>query len=351
MQRKVRLKDVAARAGVAVNTASTILNRRPNSWASKATEERVFTAAKELGYRPNRTARALQSGRYHALGLLVQDIVNPFFAAIADELESAVEARGLALRVENCRSNLAREERLFHLLNGMEVDGAVLWLSDNEVFRPALAQMFATGLPLVILGKETPATPFPVDAVLNEFTQGLTEATEALIALGHQRFAILTPLAEGQDDSETTRLFRELLVARGVSPSRISTLRCQHSIDSARDSFATFLRSKAPAKRPTALVAMTDLSAIGAMRAACDAGLRIPADLSVTGVDDIPLSGFLPVSLSSIRQRCRSITRAALKMLLERIENPGDPALACPRQIVFPTRFIRRESVGPAPLA
>ena len=73
MQRKVRLKDVAERAGVAVNTASTILNRRPNSWASKETEARVFKAAKELGYRPSKTARALQSGRYNTIGLLIQE--------------------------------------------------------------------------------------------------------------------------------------------------------------------------------------------------------------------------------------------------------------------------------------
>ena len=90
MKRKVRLKDVAERAGVAVNTASTILNRRPNSWASKETEERVFNAAKELGYRPSKTARALQSGRYNSIGFLIQDLTNPFYATLADALETAV---------------------------------------------------------------------------------------------------------------------------------------------------------------------------------------------------------------------------------------------------------------------
>ena len=69
MNKRIRLKDVAERAGVAVNTASTILNRRPNSWASKETEARVFQAARELGYRPSKTARALRSGRYHTIGL------------------------------------------------------------------------------------------------------------------------------------------------------------------------------------------------------------------------------------------------------------------------------------------
>ena len=76
---KVRLKDVAEKAGVAVNTASTILNKRPNSWASKETEKRVFDAAKELGYRPNRAAVALQSSRFMTIGLLIADLENPYY--------------------------------------------------------------------------------------------------------------------------------------------------------------------------------------------------------------------------------------------------------------------------------
>lgn len=349
MQRKARLKDVAARAGVAVNTASTILNRRPNSWASKATEARVFAAAKELGYRPSRTARALQSGRYQSLGLLIQDIVNPFFATIADELETAVEERGYDLIVESCRSSLSREQHLFSLLNDTEVDGAVLWLSDNEVYRPALAEMFAIGIPVVILGNGIPAQPFPVDAVLSEFSQGLTEAVDALLGLGHQRFAFLSALAEGQADGGRPRLFQELLAARGVAVDRLTVLRCGHSIESARETFANLLAAVPAHRRPTALVTVNDLAAVGAMRAARDHGLEIPRDLSVVGVDDIPLAAFLPVSLSSIRQRYRKITRAASDLLLARIENPGDPAFATPRQLVFPTHFVQRESVAKAP--
>lgn len=348
MQRKVRLKDVAAKAGVAVNTASTILNRRPNSWASKATESRVFQAAKELGYRPSRTARALQSGRFLSLGLLIQDILNPFFATIADELETAVEEHGLDLLVESCRSSLVREKHLFGNLNDMEIDGAVLWLSDNEAFRDQLDEMFPIDIPVVILGNGIPATPFPVDAVLSDFTQGLTEAVDALCSLGHRRFAFLSALAEGQNDGARPRLFRELLTARGVAPDAIAGLRCGHSIESARETFAAYLQQN-PGHRPTALVAVNDLSATGAMRAARDAGLEIPRDLSVVGVDDVPLSAYLPVSLSSIRQRYRKITRTAAELLLGRIEHPEDAALAGPRQIVFPTHFVHRESVGQAP--
>lgn len=347
MQRKVRLKDVAERAGVAVNTASTILNRRPNSWASKETETRVFAAAKELGYRPSKTARALQSGRHHAIGLLIQDLTNPFFSTMSDEIEAAVEERGFDLIIGNCRSSLVREEHLFTGLQDMEVDGAITYLSDNEIYHDQLATRFEGDFPIVALGNGIPSRPIPVDCVLSDFTEGLTQAVDALLELGHRRFAFLSALAEGQADGDRPRLFQQLLAARGVAASDIDILRCSHSVHGACETVARFFA--APRReRPTALLAMNDLSAIGAIRAAMDAGVVVPRDLSVVGVDDVPLCAFLPVPLSSIRQRYRKISAAAAEMLVSRIESTLEDPLP-PRQEVFPTHFVRRESVAPPP--
>lgn len=349
MSQKVRLKDVAERAGVAVNTASTILNRRPNSWASKETEARVFAAAKDLGYRPSKTARALQSGRYNAIGLLIQDLTNPFFSTIADELESTVEAKGFDLIIENCRSSVIRERRMMGDIRDLEVDGTVVWLSDNEVFRDDLAASFTAGSPMVALGNGVPDPALPVDAVLSDFTEGLTQAVSALHELGHRRFAFLSALAEGQNAGSRPELFQSLLAVHGVPESQIDILRCGHSIESARESFAEFLAQR-PTDRPTALVAMNDLAAIGSMRAAHEAGLSVPRDLSVVGVDDVPLCAYLPLTLSSIRQRYRMITQSAAELLLARIE--GDESLPKePKQVVIPTLFVPRESIARAPRA
>jgi LacI family transcriptional regulator len=345
MTKRIRLKDVAELAGVAVNTASTILNRRPNSWASKETEARVFQAARDLGYRPSKTARALRSGRYHTIGLLIQDLTNPFFSTLADELEAAVEERGYNLLVENCRSSLVREKQLFANLDDLEVDGTIVWLSDNEIFRSDLAAMAASRRPVVALGNGIPEQPIPVDAVLSDFTQGLADAVDSLCRLGHRRFAFLSALAEGQADGQRPRLFQELLAARGIPASDIDILRTGHTVASAFETFATFLRQR-PDRRPTALFAMNDLAAIGAMRAAIEQGMTIPGDLSVVGVDDVPLCSFLPISLTSIRQRFKMITRAAAELLISRIE--AKDAELPPRQEVFATIYTPRESVGPA---
>ena len=109
---KIRLKDVAERAGVAVNTASTILNRRPNSWASKETEERVFLAAKDLGYRPNRAAVALRSGRFNTVGLLIADLENPFYTHFSRVFGNEISGRGYDLVIGNWQTDLAREKKL-----------------------------------------------------------------------------------------------------------------------------------------------------------------------------------------------------------------------------------------------
>lgn len=347
VSKRVRLKEVAERAGVAVNTASTILNRRPNSWASKETEARVFAAAAEMGYRPNKTARALRSGRFHTIGLIIQDVTNPFFCTIADELEAAVEEKGYDLLVENCRSSQVREKHLLQDLNDLEVDGCVMWLSNNETFRNELGAMFQSSTNVVALGNGVPDQALPVDAVLSDFTQGLEDAVKDLVRLGHRRFAFLSAHAEGTYDGSRSELFQQMLIREGIPASSIHLLQAGHRIDQAFDVFSKFLKEH-PSERPTALVAMNDISALGCLRAASEHQIAVPAQLSIIGVDDIPLCAYLPITLSSIRQRYKMITRAAADLLISRIENPDSPELAEPRQVVFPTIYTPRESVGPA---
>jgi LacI family transcriptional regulator len=344
---RVKLKDVAARAGVAVNTASTILNRRPNSWASKETEERVFAAAAEMGYRPNKTARALRSGRFYTIGLIIQDVTNPFFCTIADELEAAVEARGYDLLVESCRSTLEREKHLLDELMDLEVDGTVLWLSNNETYRGELASMFQKKMPVVALGNGVPDSALPTDAVLSDFTQGLQDAVKDLLARGHKRFAFLSAHAEGTYDGSRSEMFQQMLNAAGIPSSAIHLLHTGHRIDQAYETFLSFLRENKK-QRPTAVVAMNDIAAVACMRAAVESGLSVPGDLSIVGVDDIPLCEYLPTTLSSIRQRYKKITQEAADLLIQRIEQPDAAEVAQPRQVIFPTIYTPRESVGSA---
>ncbi|MDQ8188965.1 LacI family DNA-binding transcriptional regulator [Roseibacillus persicicus] len=347
MQKKIRLKDVAERAGVAVNTASTILNRRPNSWASKETEERVFKAAKELNYRPNKAARALRSGSYQTIGILVQDLTNPFYASLVETLSRVAEEHNYDLLIQNCRSSIPREERLLEELKEIGVDGSILCLSDNEKYRDELVRHSQTAHPVVALGSGIPTLPLLVDSILSDFSFGLEEGIKQLRKLGHQHFVFLHAISEGVDDGDRTTLVREFLNDSEIPDGNVTMLNCGPTIDSAYQVFAEYLK-KNISPRPTALIAMNDLSAFGGMRAAVEAGLKIPQDLSVVGVDDVPFSSYSYVSLSSVRQRYEKICRTAIEMLISRLDKNSSDNISGPRQVVFPTHFVARESIGPA---
>jgi DNA-binding LacI/PurR family transcriptional regulator len=334
---KVRLKDVAERAGVAVNTASTILNRRPNSWASKETEERVFAAAKELGYRPNRAAVALRSGSFKAIGLLVADLENPFYTHFSRVFGNEIAERGYDLVIENWQTDLEREKKLLEEVVHRNVDGVVAFVSDLDGHREFLESQAKLGFPIVALAMPG-VQASPVDVVMPNFATGLQEAAECLYKLGHRRFGFLAARSQGQRVGGRPAFFSKVIAEFGDAESEV--VNCGPSIIEARRVGREILEK---ADRPTAVVALNDLTAIGVMRAAKDLGLNVPGDVSVVGIDGIPLGEFLQVSLSTVAQQHEKIAAKAVEFLLERIEGDGKGE---PQRAEFPTQFIQRESIG-----
>lgn len=341
---RTRLIDVAARAGVAPNTASTILNNRPDSWASQETRERVLRAAKELNYRPSKAALGVRLGRYNTIGFVVPDLHNPFYSVLADSLDQAVKAHGYDLILEHGRNDLAAEQHSFESILDRQVDGVVLIVSDTELHRPFLTRLAKNG-PAAVAMAAKPNKSLPVDSVVSDFSPGFAEAIDHLIDLGHRRFAFLCALAKGQDDGRRPELFRTLLGAKGIPPEHIDFVRCEHHIGSARDAFRTLLR-QTKTNRPTALIALNDLSAIGAMRAAAEEKVSVPRDLSIVGFDNIPLGEFLPVALTTVAQPIHDMISRTAELLIRRIL---DKAPARHSQTVFGTKLIIRESTARAP--
>lgn len=341
---RVRLVDVAARAGVAPNTASTILNNRPGSWASAATRERVTAAAAALGYRPSKAARALRLGRHHSIGLVLPDLHNPYYTTFAEHLDRALKTEGYDLVIEHTRNSLAQERHCFDAILERQVDGAFFFVTDPKTYRPFFALLARRGFPAVILAASAGAS-LPVDAVLVDFSDGVAEAIEHLVGLGHRRVAFLCALAEGQDDGQRPALFRRLLASHRIPADHMLFVRCGHEMASARAAFREMLQTHRDSP-PTAVIALNDLSAIGAMRAALDAGLRVPHDLSVVGVDNIPLGEHLPVALTTVAQPIPAMAQRAVQLLLSRL---NAPRTSKPRRAVFRTEFLRRESTARPP--
>jgi DNA-binding LacI/PurR family transcriptional regulator len=337
---RVRLKDVAAKANVAVNTASTILNRRPNSWASKETAERVFQAAEELGYRPNRAALGLRIGRFNAIGLLIADLNNPFYTTFAHHLTIHAEAAGYDVVIESWRSDLQRERTCLQEILNRQLDGVVAFLSDPQTHQAFLQKQFSSGTPFVVFGTAV-GRDLPVDCVISDFQSGLQQAIASLLRDGHRRFAFISALAEGQSDGHRSRLFTELMEQQASGGVEHEIIRCGPAIE---DAYAVARKRLEAGKRPTALMAINDLAAMAAIRAAVDTGFRVPEDVSVVGVDNIPLGRFLPVNLSSISQPIGKIAEKAWELIHGRIESGAE--LGLPQQVVFPTEFLVRESTG-----
>ncbi|MFC7335645.1 LacI family DNA-binding transcriptional regulator [Haloferula chungangensis] len=338
-RKKVRLKDVAEKAGVAVNTASTILNRRPNSWASKETEERVFEAAKVLGYRPNRAAVALQAGRFSTIGLLIADLKNPYFTQFASLMGAALEEKGYNLVIENWRNDLEREKKLLEDFVHRDVDGVAAFVSDVGTHQEFLEHQSKLGFPIVAYAMPGAGLAH-VDLVIPNFEMGLRQAAEKLHELGHRKFVFLSARSEGQRVGMRPALFRDAIASLDAG-SEVEVIACGPSMENARE---VGLRVLAGENRPTAVVALNDFTAVGIMRAATELKLSIPGDLSVVGIDGVPLGAQLMVSLSTVAQPLEKMAAKTVEMLIARIDGEEDQ----PQQRAeFPTEFIARESIGP----
>jgi DNA-binding LacI/PurR family transcriptional regulator len=338
-----RLVDVAKICGVAPNTASMILNQKPNCWASESTKQRVIKAAQKLGYRPNRIALAVRKGRYGSIGLIVPDVNNPFFMSLAHHLELAAESRGCDLIVEHSRFDLLREERCLDTILDRHVDGIIACLIDPPAHRKALQTKLKHGVPIVVAGPNV-RHPLPVDLVAVDFEDGVRQALLYLKEMGHTRVGFIRALAQHQVDHRE-QFFLNVATRLGFDPHDLSIEAADHTLAGAKDAFNRLIRS--PGRpRPTAVIGLNDLCAIGALRGAWEAGLQVPGDLSVIGADNISLCDYTCPSLTTIAQPVGDIGTQAVQMLFERIDRKTK---AAPRKKVLSSKLVIRESAGKAP--
>ena len=339
---RTRLKDVAQKAGVAINTASTILNRRSNSGASKETAARVFKAAEDLGYQPSRAAVALRMGKFNAIGLIVPDLQNPFYANLAETLETEIARHGYDLVLESSRANVQRETDHLRSIMDRQVDGMVCILIDHERNYSTLQEYHRRGKAVVAM-HERGVGGVPVDAVTVDFHAGTTQAVQYLVGLGHRTIAFLLAVCPGQQEGDRPEVFRKLVQECGFGPGDVSFVRCDHTIASARAATSALLR-RPGVGRPTAILAHNDLAAIGVIRGALDLGLKVPGDLSVVGVDHTPIGQHLTTALTTVEQPVQRMVAAAVELLLRRME---DPRYAEAQEHAFSTRLVLGESTAP----
>jgi DNA-binding LacI/PurR family transcriptional regulator len=332
----VSLKDVAAVAGVSVRTVSNVVNRFPH--VAPDTRARVEQALAELNYRPNLAARNLRRGRSGLIGLVVPEIDSPYFSELAAHLVLAAEERSWTVLVDQTGGDPARE-RAF-------LEGAAATFVDGLVFSPwglgaADLHRSAEDTPLVLLGER--GSGGVADHIAIDNVAAAVEATEHLIALGRRRIAAIGVQPHLAHETARLRLegYRACLQAAGHP--RDERLEVPVAALHRSDGAAAMRHLLTLPDPPDAVFCFNDQIALGAVRVAHEAGLRVPRDLAVVGFDDIEDGRYSCPSLTTIAPDKGAIAERALECLAERLD--GDRVHTV-RDIVVPHRLLVRESSG-----
>lgn len=346
------IKDVAREAGVSIATVSYVLNNKPAA-ISEDTRRLVWKAAQRIGYTPNVTARNLRASESRLIGYAWHEVpldqVNPVLDRFTYFLARAAEAAGYHILT----FTYPHDDPLpvyDELIRTRRVDGFVV--GGTNVDDPRLDYLIRREFPFVSFGRSNPTWDFCwVDT---DGQRGVQDAVSYLTGHGHRRIAI----AAWPDDSLAGR-YRLLgylagLEAAGIAARPEWIYRAEHSESSGREALA-YWWTLPEALRPTAVVAVSDLMAIGVMNEAERLGLVVGRDLSVIGFDDAPMTQYLRPSLSTLRQPIAEIATRIIQILESLLipvdRDAGAGGVQPERQVLLPPELIIRDSCGPAPQA
>jgi DNA-binding LacI/PurR family transcriptional regulator len=325
------MDDVAREAGVSRALVSLVMRDQPNVSADR--RRRVLEVAGRLGYRPNAMARSLASRRTRTVGVVLDDLRNPFFAEIAGGVEELASEVGYQLLL-GAGGRLARRERsaLATLLE-YRVDGVILVSPRMPASAFAAA---AAEIPVVVVGRQVRGAD--ADCVLIDEQHGTGLVLDHLVALGHKR---ITHVDAGRGAGGPQRRAAYL---RGMKARRLATHARVISGDFTEEAGANAARELLAGRElPTAVFAANDMAAAGLLGEFDRAGVTVPGDVSIVGYDNISIAHFAHVSLTTVDQPRTEMGRMALELLLERLERRRPRVV----RLVEPTLVVRSTTAHP----
>ncbi|HQV28558.1 MAG TPA: LacI family DNA-binding transcriptional regulator [Thermoflexales bacterium] len=330
--KRVTIVDVASKSGVSKSTVSRVL--RGDGDVSEDVRLKVTRAAKRMNYQPSVFARSLRSQRSQAIGLIIPDIANPFFPEVVRSIQNTADARGYTVLLANSDWHVERERKYLDFARRYHLDGIII----NPV-SISPAELKKSGCPVVVIGSRAAYGVF--DTVASDTLGSITCAVDHLVARGHVDLALIAGPIGNPGATVRARAFRESIAAHGLA------------VDEARILWFDFTRVggqaasralAAAAPRPTAVVCGNDLIAIGLMAGLRDAGVDVPGDLSVIGIDDIDAAAMTFPPLTSVSKDKTLLGARAATLLIDRIEGKLPDAPARER---LDTTLIERSSVAP----
>jgi DNA-binding LacI/PurR family transcriptional regulator len=304
------MKDIAIATGVSRSTVSRILNDAPLTVPiAQETRERVLAAARDLGYRPNPLARALRGAPTMLLGAVIRDITDPFFAGAIEVVSTAARDRGynIVLGLAHARATEAYE--LAGVLEARQCD-AILLLGDMGDQPRLLADLRDSQVPVVTLWQGTRLDLIPSVQVDNRL--GIRMAVDHLAGLGHRRIAFIGGRLLGDIRERQAAYTEAVTPILGEIPPRY----LQHVANTPEGGEAALGALLRLSPRPTAIVASTDVLAIGVLRGALLRGIRVPDELSVVGFDDIAMAKVCVPTLTTIRMPIEAMATEAIALAI-----------------------------------
>ncbi|MEV8593778.1 LacI family DNA-binding transcriptional regulator [Streptomyces sp. NPDC052012] len=325
------IRDVAERAGVSKSLVSLVL--RGSDQVRPEKRDAVLRAARELGYRPNAAARSLSEQRTRTVGVLLNDLRNPWFVDLLDGLDSLLHASGLRMLLSDARLNRRTGQDPADPLLDLRVDGLVVV---GTLPDPAALEQVAERIPVVLAGGREPVPP-GVDVVAGDDERGARLVTEHLIGLGHRRIAHIA--GYGAVGELRRRSFEATMRQHGLGEG----LSVEAGDMTEEGGYRAAVRLLSRPDRPTAVFAVNDIACVGALSAAEELGLTVPRDVSVAGYDNTSIARLRHLWLTSVDNAGHEVGRRAARCLLDRLESPG---AAGALHLVAPTLEIRGTS-GP----
>ncbi len=331
---RTTIRDVAAHAGVSHQTVSRVINN--SSSVRPETRAKVEQAIAELGYRPNEIARFMARGRTGTLACLSPNLTDYSFASIIEGAQAEARSHGYHLLTALASDQESFATLIDELVSSGRTEGLLVinpYSDERQVVLPP-------HIPAVVAGARTGANSAVSSVVLDDERVGEL-ATDHLLKLGHRRIGLITGPQGETCAQERQTGFERALQRADLLPDAALVVAGDWSAGSGYEAMQRLMES---GPLPSAVFVQNDRMAVGVLRAAHDMGLRVPQDLSVVSVDDIPLASFFAPPLTTVRQDFGRIGRDAARLLIDAI---AAPQAATPQRVrIAPELMVRRSTMA-----
>ncbi|MEO8758932.1 MAG: LacI family DNA-binding transcriptional regulator [Devosia sp.] len=328
------IKDVARRAGVAISTVSAVINR--SAPVSEDTIARVDAAIAAIGYTPHGGAQSLRSGRSRLIGLVVPNVANPHFAAVAREVENVCLSAGYTTVVYSTGQDAERESQVLKMMRVQRVAGLIVIPTRSDAEHGA-ALINQIHVPTVLLDMYVEGLPY--DVIKTDNIEAGRLATEYLLSLGHTEIGLIVgiPGLATSDDRHTG--YRKAFHDHGLEPDPSLTWPGNFDQQTAHDATLALLDRKSP---PTAIVTISNMMTVGLLFALRERGLTPPDDLSIVGIDDLEFARLLDPQPTTVETPILLMARKSIELLLKQIANRISPTGE--RSIHQPQLIVRQSA-------